>query len=54
MKKCILFMLLILLCACKGIVAGEMSESRKRLYEIGNEEDYCDKNPDRCIKGVKW
>ncbi len=54
MKKLILLSIILLVTACKGIVAGEMSEKRKRLYEIGNEENYCDKNPDRCIKGVAW
>ncbi len=54
MKKIALFSLLMLLCACKGIVVGDLSEKRSRLYEVGNEKDYCDKNPDKCIKGVKW
>ena len=54
MKKVILFSLLLVLVSCKCFVAGEMSEERKRLYELGNEKDYCEKNPNRCIKGVPW
>ena len=46
--------MLILLTACKGFVAGELSEERKRLYEAGNEADYCEKNPNKCMKGVPW
>ncbi|MBQ8870543.1 MAG: hypothetical protein IJ019_04115 [Alphaproteobacteria bacterium] len=54
MKKFILFSLLLMLCACKGIVAGDLSEKRSRLYEVGNEDDYCKNNPKRCINGVPW
>lgn len=54
MKKAILFSLLILLAGCKCFVAGNLSEKRKHVYEVGNEQDYCEKNPDRCIKGVPW
>ena len=54
MKKCILFFSLAILCSCKGIVAGELSENRKRLHQVGNEENYCNVNPDKCINGVQW
>lgn len=54
MKKSVLFLLLMLLCSCKCIVAGDLSENRKRMHEMGNEEEYCIQNPDKCVKGVKW
>lgn len=54
MKKFVILALLLAVCACKGIVAGDLSEKRSRLYEVGNEEDYCIKNPKRCINGVPW
>jgi hypothetical protein len=54
MKKVVLFSLLLLLCACKTIEAGKLTEKRSHLYEVGNEEDYCDKNPEKCIKGIPW
>lgn len=53
MKKYVLFLLLIILCSCKCIVAGDLSESRKRLHEI-NHDEYCINNPDKCIDGVRW
>ncbi len=55
MKKIVLLSMLLLLCACgKVFVAGDLSEKRKKLYEMGYEQDYCEKNPDRCVKGVQW
>ena len=54
MKKLILLSLLAVLVSCKCFVAGEMSEERKRIYELGNEKDYCKKNPTRCINDVPW
>ena len=54
MKKTILFLLLVILAGCKCFVAGEISEERKRIYELGREADYCQKNPSRCINGVPW
>ena len=54
MKRFIVIALLLMITACKGIVVGDLSEKRSRLYEAGNEEDYCEKNPKRCINGVPW
>ena len=54
MKHFVLFSLLLMLCACQGIVAGDLSEKRSRLYEVGNETDYCEKNPHKCVNGIPW
>ena len=51
MKKFLLFFLLFLN-GC--VVAGDFPENRNRLHNLGKDEAYCEKNPDRCIKGVPW
>lgn len=51
MKKVILLFVLFLT-GC--VVAGEFPEHRNRLHDMGHNEDYCAKNPDRCIDGVPW
>ena len=45
---------LFLLSACKVFVAGEISPERKRLYERNNNQEYCDKNPERCVNNIPW
>ena len=54
MKEFVIIALLLMISACKSIVIGELSEKRSHLYEVGNEEDYCNKNPKRCINGIPW
>ncbi len=51
MKKIALFLLLFL-SGC--VVAGDFPEDRNRLHSLGQDEGYCEKNPDRCVKGVPW
>ncbi len=51
MKKFILLFLLFLI-GC--VVAGDFSEDRNRLHELGRDEAYCQKNPDRCVNGIPW
>lgn len=45
---------LFLLSACQGFVAGEISPERKRLYERNNNQEYCAKNPERCVNNIPW
>lgn len=52
MKKIILAIMLFSLGGC--LVAGDFAERRNRLHEIGNNPDYCEKHPDRCVQGVPW
>lgn len=52
MKKLIVFLMLFAVCGC--VTVGKFPEKRNRLHELGNEESYCEKNPDRCIDGVAW
>lgn len=51
MKKIILLAVL-LLNAC--VVAGEFPENRNRLHSLGQDEEYCQKNPDKCVNNVPW
>lgn len=52
MKKIMIVFLLFLICGC--VEAGAFSEKRNRLHQLGQEDNYCEKNPDRCIDGVAW
>lgn len=55
MKK--ILCLCLILCsvsACSGFVAGDIREERKRLYEYNNNQEYCDKNPNRCVNNIPW
>ncbi len=55
MKKILcLCLILCSMSACKGFVAGDISEERKHLYEYNNNQEYCDKNPDRCVNNIPW
>lgn len=52
MKKFVVLLLLLGVAAC--VEAGAFSEKRNRLHQLGQEEDYCQRNPDRCVDGVAW
>ncbi len=51
MKKLIL-LALVFLNGC--IVVGDFSENRNRLHSMGQDEAYCQKNPDKCVNNVPW
>ncbi len=51
MKKLVLFICFFFLFGC---TVGNFKENRVRLHEKNNNEEYCQKNPDRCIHGVPW
>ncbi len=44
----------IFLSACNGFVAGNISKERKHLYEYNNNQEYCEKNPNRCVNNIPW
>ncbi len=52
MKKFIMLVMVLILSGC--FTAGDFPEKRERLHNMGHEDDYCQKNPDRCINGVQW
>lgn len=51
---CLCLVLADALSACSGYVAGDISKERKRLYEYNNNQEYCDKNPNRCVNNIPW
>lgn len=52
MRKFLLLIMILTIAGC--VTVGKFPEKRNRLHEIGQEEDYCQKYPDRCIDGVAW
>ena len=44
----------IFLSACNGFVAGNISKERQHLYEYNNNQEYCEKNPNRCVNNIPW
>ena len=54
MKKVYILAMTLLLCSCKGFVAGDFDEKRERLHNTGRGEEYCQQFPDRCYKGIPW
>lgn len=44
----------LILTACNCFVAGDIRPERKALYEYNNNEEFCKKNPDRCVNGIPW
>jgi hypothetical protein len=50
MKKILLLSILIILSGC--IQVGEFSPQSHELYEAGKPD--CEKNPERCYKGIPW
>lgn len=52
MKKVFLFLMMIILNAC--VVSGDFTERRNRLHELGRDDAYCQKNPDKCVDGIPW
>lgn len=52
MKKLILMLAVLAVAGC--VVVGEFPKNREKLHEMGHEQDYCQKNPDRCVEGVAW
>lgn len=53
MRVCLL-LLFMLLSACTVFEAGKVRPERKHLYEYNNNEEFCKKNPDRCVNGIPW
>ncbi len=53
-RTILLCLLLMFLTACQGFVAGDISKERKHLYEYNNNEEYCQKNPNRCVNNIPW
>lgn len=49
MKKYLLLVVLLMLCACK---VGEFAPGRHELYDQNRPD--CARQPDRCIDGVPW
>ena len=56
MKKILVLMMLILIsgCAEHAFEAGYVKKERKELYDYNNNDEYCQKNPNRCINNVPW
>ena len=52
MKKVLLLIALILLNSC--VIVGNFSEDREKLHQMGKEDDYCQRKPDRCYLGTPW
>lgn len=50
MKIITTIMLLFAISAC---VAGELPKERNDYYTTQS-DDYCEKNPTRCIEGIAW
>lgn len=50
MKKVLLLLVLIILSGC--VKVGEFSPQSHDLYEMGKPD--CEKNPEKCHKGVPW
>ena len=54
MRTVLLFMILCLTASCTLIEVGKVSEERKHLYDYNNNDEYCQKNPDRCVNNIPW
>ena len=52
MRKFLLVLLLISLSGC--IEVGDFPEDRVKLHEMGQDSDYCQKYPKRCIGDIPW
>lgn len=52
----ILYILLAILSisSCTIFEAGKVRKERQRLYDYNNNEEYCQKNPNRCINNIPW
>ena len=54
MKKIYIAILVCFLCSC--VEVGNFPAQRQKLHNMntGQEPNFCDKNPNRCIEGVAW
>ena len=52
--KIFCFLLMFLISSCTIVEAGKVREERQRLYDYNNDEEYCNKNPSRCVNGIPW
>ena len=54
MKKIYILLLISFMCSC--VEVGNFPAKRQKLHNMntGQEADYCQKNPQRCIEGVAW
>lgn len=53
MRKLGICLCLLLLSGC--VKVGEFPANREKLHNMGGQsEDYCQKNPNRCVDGVVW
>ena len=54
MRMVILLMAMFMVVSCTLVEVGKISDERKHLYDHNNNEEYCQKNPDRCVNNIPW
>ncbi|MBP5352660.1 MAG: hypothetical protein J6Y91_02710 [Alphaproteobacteria bacterium] len=54
MRVCFLLSLIMLIASCTAVEVGKVSPERKHLYDYNNNDEYCQKNPDRCVNNIPW
>lgn len=53
MKRFLLFLVMIILASC-SVEIGKVTPERKQLYDHNNNQEFCEKNPDKCVNGIPW
>jgi hypothetical protein len=53
MKKIAVLLFVVLLSGCH-VTAGDFKENRNRIHDMGQDDAYCEANPDRCVHNVPW
>jgi len=60
MRKFILiFLMAIIVAGCASsnnsvFEAGKLKKERKELYDYNNNDEFCRKNPNRCVNNIPW
>lgn len=54
MRTVLVLMILCLTASCTLGEVGKVSKERKHLYDYNNNEEYCQKNPNRCVNNIPW
>ena len=55
-KVFLMFLLVMFVSSCTNhvIEAGKVKKERKELYDYKNNDDFCKKNPNKCVNNIPW
>ena len=54
MRIYVLLLMALVLASCSVFQAGKVNDRREELYKHNNNNEFCEKNPTKCINNIPW